>query len=191
MPTGPFKFKVCLAGEPGVGKTSLIRRFVLDQFDDRYLKTLGTKTSKRVVILRQGSREVQATLMIWDIMGDKSVRHLLVDAFYEGADGLIAVCDLTRASTLNDLEGWFMALQRVVGRVPTIVVGNKVDLEDQVQVPEGTFLEFCQGHGTPYIFTSAKSGYNVASLFNRLGQAVLEQQSRVERIAPGAPGGWQ
>lgn len=184
MPAGPFKFKVCLAGDPGVGKSSLIRRFVLDQFDDRYLKTLGTKTSKRVVTLRTGGRDVQATLMIWDIMGDKSVRHLLVDAFYEGADGVIAVCDLTRASTLGDLEGWLRALERVVGKVPAIVVGNKVDLEEDVEVPENEFLEFCEAHEAPYIFTSAKTGYNVTALFNRLGQAILDGMQRFERIAP-------
>ncbi len=186
VPPGPYKFKACLAGDPGVGKSSLIRRFVLDQFDDRYLKTLGTKTSKKVVTLKAGPREVQATLMVWDIMGDKSVRHLLVDAFYEGADGLIAVCDLTRTSTLNDLDGWLKALERVVGQVPTIIVGNKVDLEEEVQVPERLFLAFCEGHDAPYIFTSAKSGYNVNALFTRLGQAILDRQVRRERIAPSS-----
>jgi small GTP-binding protein len=178
------KFKICLAGEPAVGKTSLIRRFVLDEFDDKYLETIGAKITKKVMVLDgPGGRSFQVTLTMWDIMGQKSVRHLLMDAYFEGADGILAVCDLTRESTLHDLRGWLLAIRRIAGDVPTLVVGNKVDLEDAIATPEATFLEFCHDLQAPYIFTSAKSGYNVSALFKRISMAVLERALRRERIA--------
>lgn len=172
-----FKFKVCLAGEPAVGKTSLVQRFILDQFDDRYMKTVGTKTYKKLLQLKDpDGRERNVTLMIWDIMGQRSVRHLLMDAYFEGVEGILAVCDLTRPETLKELRGWILAVRRVAGDyVPVVVVGNKVDLEDACAVPEGEFLQFCEDLRAPYVFTSAKTGYNVAVLFNRLARLVFDR----------------
>ncbi|MBI4739767.1 TniB family NTP-binding protein, partial [Candidatus Woesearchaeota archaeon] len=65
--------KICLFGEAAVGKTSLIRRFVLDQYDDRYLATIGAKVSKKVVTVQVPEKNIEAelTVMIWDIMGQK------------------------------------------------------------------------------------------------------------------------
>jgi len=81
-----MKAKICLVGERAVGKTSLVRRFVLDEFDDRYIRTLGTKVSKKELsVMREDlSREIQMDMTIWDIMGEKTFTDLLKEAFSLG-----------------------------------------------------------------------------------------------------------
>ncbi len=90
-----MKVKVCLVGEHAVGKTSLIRRYVLDEFDDRYIVTLGAKVSKKEMLLESKANSgVQMDMTIWDIMGSKGFRELLREAYFHGAQGILAVCDI-------------------------------------------------------------------------------------------------
>src|SRR3990170_3177750 len=115
-----MKMKICLVGEAAVGKTSLIRRFVLDDFDDKYIQTLGTKVSKKELSLANpvGGSELKVDMTIWDIMGQKGFRELLKEAYFYGAKGIIAVCDVTRRSTLDDLDDWIEGVYSVTGRIP-------------------------------------------------------------------------
>src|SRR5438132_11361318 len=94
-----IKTKVCLVGEAAVGKTSLIRRFVQDDFDDRYITTLGAKVSKREIVFDMPDRkQIQMDITIWDIMGEKGFRELLKEAFFYGANGGATCTDTTAGS---------------------------------------------------------------------------------------------
>src|SRR2546426_457177 len=97
-----LKSKICLVGERGVGKSSLIRRYVLDQFDDKYVRTLGAKVEKKTMRLDVPERHAQVDIYmaIWDIIGHVGFRQLLGDSFFNGAQGILAVADLTRRETL-------------------------------------------------------------------------------------------
>src|SRR3990170_4859691 len=75
------KYKLCLIGGNGVGKTSLIRRFVLDEFDDRYITTIGTKVSKKDVVVENPPSKTNVTLMIWDITAERQVSDAELTAF--------------------------------------------------------------------------------------------------------------
>ena len=78
-----MKVKICLVGEHAVGKTSLIKRYVLNEYDDRYIVTLGAKVSKKEMLLTPKSGEpVQMDMTIWDIMGSKGFRELLREAYF-------------------------------------------------------------------------------------------------------------
>jgi GTPase SAR1 family protein len=83
--------KICLIGAGEVGKTSLIKRFILDIFDDKYLKTLGTKVSKKEIVLGIPEKDmnVDLTFLIWDIMGQATFRTLLKDSYFFGASGAL------------------------------------------------------------------------------------------------------
>ena len=102
-----LKSKICLVGERGVGKSSLIRRYVLDQFDDKYVRTLGAKVEKKTMRLDVPERHAQVDIYmaIWDIIGHVGFRQLLGDSFFNGAQGILAVADLTRRETLPVLTG--------------------------------------------------------------------------------------
>jgi len=168
------KVKLCLAGEPAVGKSSLIKRFVLDMYEDRYIATLGTKvTKKTVALVDTDGTPVKADLIVWDVMGTRSIRDLLKEAYYHGANGVMAVCDLTRRETLLELDSWSKAIETVAGVVPTQVVANKVDLKESRQVSDEELDKFCRARGWNYVTTSAKTGENVEQAFKDLGQNAL------------------
>jgi len=184
------KLKLCLAGEPAVGKSSLIKRFVLDTYDDRYIATLGTKVIKKTVRLvdQMTSRPVKADLIIWDVMGTRSIRDLLKEAYYHGAHGVMAVLDLSRRETMYELDSWSKAIQTVAGTLPTQVVANKIDLIEQRQITDDDLHRFCAARGWKFVTTSAKTGENVEQAFVTLGQVVVENVlAQARQVVPQTP----
>ena len=167
-----MKVKVCFIGDAGVGKTSLIKRFVLDVFDDRYIATIGTKVTKKIVEVEGEGGQVKVMMLIWDIMGQKGFRELLREAYFFGAHGAIAVCDLTNRETLEELRYWIKALTDVAGDVPVVFAGNKADLEGEVVVKEADLKELADKYGGKAFLTSAKTGQNVEKVFEALGEAI-------------------
>ncbi len=179
-----LKAKVCLVGDLAVGKTSLIRRFVLEAFDDKYQTTLGAKVTKKVLQIPMPEHDIEARmdLTIWDIMGQPGFQELLRDAYFYGARGILAVADLTRRSTLIDLAGWIDAVEKVVGRIPILIVINKSDLEAQADFGDKAIHGVADAYHAEFLRTSAKTGEGVEEGFGRLGAEVARQQleGRVE-----------
>lgn len=169
-----MKVKVCLVGEHAVGKTSLIRRYVLEEFDDRYIVTLGAKVSKKEMTIEDGKRgPVLMDMTIWDIMGSKGFRELLREAYFHGAQGILAACDLTRYDTLEDLDSWVESVFRTVGEVPVVFAVNKCDLIDQAAFGEEQVKQATEAFEAPFFYTSAKTGQNVEAAFRELGGLVV------------------
>ncbi|NIP37369.1 MAG: GTP-binding protein, partial [Thermoplasmata archaeon] len=85
-----------------VGKTSLIRRFVLNTFDEKYVSTIGARVSKKEVEVPTVAYKVKMDMMIWDLIGSKESTRLH-EMYYRGADGAIVVADITRLSTIENI----------------------------------------------------------------------------------------
>jgi len=184
-----LKAKLCLAGEPAVGKSSLIKRFVLDEYDDRYIATLGTKVTKKVITLENKEYGLlHVDLIIWDVMGTRSIRDLLKEAYYHGAHGVMAVCDLTRKETLFELDSWSRAIQSVTGTVPILVVANKNDLVDSREISDDELQKYCDSRAWRFVTTSAKTGENVEAAFAALGESaigsILDGRPRQQTLVP-------
>ncbi len=181
LKTPRLKLKVCLAGEEAVGKTSLIRRFLEDVFDDRHIVTFGeAKVTQRELQMKMpdsGDR-MRAALGVWDILGQCGLAQFLKDPYFRGAQGLLVVCDVTRPLTLARLKGWRRAATKVAGQIPTYVVANKVDLVEDRQLREDEIRAFCRRWGSPYLLTSAKTGEGVEEAFRRLTGLFLRAQFR-------------
>lgn len=167
-----MKVKICLVGEGAVGKTCLIRRFIHDQFDDRYISTLGAKVSKKEIVVDADGAQVSVDMTIWDIMGEKGFRELLKEAYFHGAQGVLAVCDVTRAETLTDLDDWVAAVVKVTGQIPVEFLANKADLKDEQVVTAEDLESAAKTHAAPFLFTSAKTGENVEQAFANLAKMV-------------------
>ncbi len=178
--TQRMKVKVCLVGEGAVGKTALIRRFIHDQFDDRYISTLGAKVSKKEITVKnpKGDGDISIDMTIWDIMGEKGFRELLKEAYFHGAQGILAVCDITRKDTLGELHDWIAAVHKVTGQIPIQFLANKADLEKQGQVTEDDVKKVAEVHKSPYLFTSAKTGQNVESGFQGLANQIAARAAK-------------
>ncbi len=169
-----LKVKICLVGDSSVGKTSLIRRYVMDIFDDKYITTLGTKVSKKRIMIRNRDSEFDLTLSIWDVLGQKDFKGIHAMAF-KGAKGTLLVCDLTRKETLNNLTNWVSHIKAVTGQIPMIILANKSDLTSEYAFTEAELQAFSTQLNTDFYMTSAKFGDNVIKTFFKLGELVINE----------------
>ncbi|MCK4457429.1 MAG: GTP-binding protein [Thermoplasmata archaeon] len=168
------KVKVILVGNAVVGKTSLARRFVLDQYDDRYVGTVGAKVTKKEIPLSlSDGTPLLVDMSIWDVMGSRSMVSLCRGPYFVGAQGILAVCDLTNENSLKSLEGWIHGAFHVAGKVPVHVLANKLDLEDEKAIAKSDAARFGKGFGAPFLLTSAKSGLNVERAFVDLARRIV------------------
>ncbi len=171
-----MKAMLCLAGTSAVGKTSLICRYVRNEFDDRYLATIGTKVSKKEVVVRHpiDGDPLPVDLMVWDIMGQMGFRELLEEKYFQGAQAILAVADITRPDSLDDLYIWIDQIDRIVGPVPIVLAVNKVDLAGKERLDESQLHKFTHAFGCDALRTSAKTGENVEEAFQRLARLMAE-----------------
>ncbi|MBT8281257.1 MAG: GTP-binding protein [Muriicola sp.] len=149
--------KVVILGHFGVGKTSLIRRFVSDQFSDQYKVTIGVHITKKVVEL---SKDESISMILWDLEGTDTLEQIR-DAYLLGTHGVIFVFDISRPSTFQHMNRDLQIVSKKVPKRPLLVIGNKKDLIQEEEV--GNILE---KHSVTYDYlTSAKTGDTVEAAF--------------------------
>ena len=168
--------KICLLGDPAVGKTSLIHRYVYDAFDDKYLSTIGAKITKKanLVQIPEAGLDVELSLLIWDIAGQRMFANVH-QAYYKGAEGALLVADVTRRETFESIVSWISELFNVSGSVPVLILANKYDLMKQGAITEQEIEDIVGELGATYLFTSAKTGINVESAFGRISEFLARQ----------------
>ena len=162
-----IKKKICLIGSIAVGKTSLPRRFVSDEFSDDYLTTLGVKIERRNVDLDGET----VGLMIWDLAGRDEFAQVQ-KSYLVGSSGLLFVADGTRRETVDDMLEEVIATRETVGLdIPAIMLINKADLTDKWEVDDGTIDELRESF--PVFKTSALTGEHVEDAFVELTRDML------------------
>ncbi len=157
--------KVCMLGATGVGKTSLVRQFVKSVFSEKYHSTIGVKVDKKVV--RVGNHEV--SMMLWDLQGEDD-EFKIKPSFLRGSSGYILVVDLTRAASLESAKRIQLMIEDEVGQVPFMVLFNKNDLQDEIELDHEWMVEFA---GEEVLRTSAKTGENVEKAFVGLAEKMI------------------
>jgi small GTP-binding protein len=160
-----LKKKICMVGQFGVGKTSLVRRFVDSIFDERYLTTVGVKIDRKDVTV--GSECV--TLVLWDLAGEDDLAQLNV-SHLRGASGYILVVDGCRAASLAKAVELQRRISGQLGPLPFVLVLNKSDLRPQWEVKDAAVSE----HGWLTFETSAKVGSGVEEMFQALTEKLLQ-----------------
>src|SRR2546426_4386550 len=193
MPTiRRMKAKLALMGEGGVGKTSLIRRFVLNEYQDTYLHTVGTKVSKIELAVPYGADiEVQMDMSIFDIMGQRGFKDLVRETYYHGSQALMGVCDLTRTDSLYALNEWIPSALEIAGDVPVYLVVNKKDLEDRRAISEDEIRHVAEAFAAPIVYTSARIGTFVEDALNALAIEMVDpavRQGAGPGVGTGLPG---
>ncbi len=165
-----IKKNIILLGDGAVGKTSLIRRFVTDQFSDKYITTIGSKVTKKEIYLTSEDDRTHMVLLVWDILGQKGYRFTQALSF-GGIEGALLIADVTRRDTLDSLtEYWVPSLLSVTGPLPLIFLGNKSDLSDEAEFGISELREAAEAHSyegmkAKAVLTSAKTGDNVEESF--------------------------
>jgi small GTP-binding protein len=174
--------KLAVMGESGVGKTCLIRRFVLDEYEEAYVHTVGTRVNKVELQVPHGADvEVRMDMAIFDIGGETGFRDLVRETYYHGAHALMAVADGTRKETLSALKEWIPAAIEITGDVPLYLVVNKKDLEQTSAVTDEEIRSLAESFQAPYVHTSAQSGESVEDAFNALAIEIVDRAFRREQ----------
>ena len=166
-------WKIVLAGDGAVGKTSLRKRYLGLGFETDYLSTMGADFALHDTAVE----EVQIRWQIWDLAGQPMFKDV-VQAYYTKIFGGVIVYDITRRQTFENIEKWINDMWEHSGReekVPVVLLANKIDLRDEgaetVSTEEGQKL--ADSLGVPFIETSAKSGEGVNAAFAKLGKDIL------------------
>jgi len=173
--------KIIVAGEGAVGKTSLIRRYVYNDFIDTKM-TIGVAFASKVIAI--GNQLIK--LSIWDFAGETNFRFVL-QRFCFGAAGALLVFDLTRFGSFYALPEWVELVRRGAGEIPIILVGNKSDLAQRANL---SFVKpeievFIRKFGLKeYIETSAREGTNIDQMFHLLLSYIRESQKLSIRRRP-------
>ena len=162
--------KVCMLGSFGVGKTSLVARFVQGIFSTKYQSTVGVKIDKRE--MKVGDKDV--LLMLWDLAGEDS-RSQAQTSYLKGAAGYFLVVDGTWSESLATAKSIHKRALETVGEIPFMLIVNKSDLWDKWQITSPD-LEKLEAEGWKIQLTSAKTGVGVEEMFTRLTEEVLRQQ---------------
>ncbi|MGB9635924.1 MAG: Rab family GTPase [Thermoplasmata archaeon] len=181
--------KIALLGDGAVGKTSLIDRFVHNAFDENYIQTIGTRVSKKEVVVETIEDRYTVNLIIWDILGQKEYRGVHFNAF-KGVEGAIFVCDLTRKESLESLEEyWAPSLLKVTGEIPMIFFANKSDLIEKkfdfadLKKIADKHQGIIRGKFKNAFLTSAKTGENVEVGFKHMVACLLLADDEKNRDA--------
>lgn len=160
-----------MLGGSGVGKTSLVSRFVNSIFSEKYLTTIGVKIDKKTVAVGTGET-TQMTMMLWDIYGEDEFQTVR-ESYLRGASGYLLVADGTRHATLDTATALQQKAESVVGRVPFLLLLNKADLQPQWQVNEAALWKLAE-QGWAVATTSAKTGAGVDEAFTKLARKMAD-----------------
>ena len=171
--TKKFILKILTAGEGGVGKTTLLHRFVEGQFSADTKMTIGVEFFLKEIEL-DGK---QCTLQLWDFGGQERFRFLL-ESYVLGAKGALLMFDLTRPMTLENLQQWVTICRKGDENLPILFLGTKIDLANDIMVDDDYALSFQEKFKLfDYMKISSKSGENVLEAFELLTKKILERQA--------------
>jgi len=171
-------YKICIVGNFGVGKSTLLHQYLERRFVSNVQSTIGSNFF--VKHLKIPNVKNMITLQIWDLAGQDHFKWVR-QAFYKGAKGIVFVFDLAQKDTFDNLVSWTEEVESTIGFVPRIIVGNKLDLINPNEriIPEQDCLTFKQKiRACSYEETSAKLGTGVDKIFSKL---TLEMNKKIKR----------
>ncbi|MBY9007387.1 MAG: GTP-binding protein [Candidatus Lokiarchaeota archaeon] len=185
-----FRGKVVLLGDPAVGKTSLLNRYIDDKFPDEYLPTVGAnflvtevdltsiidKLEKLDNELKEKVKNKGLKIYFWDIGGQPD-KLFANEYYFLDAVGAIVVFNLVDEESLKNLEFWISKLRELSGEVPFIIVGNKIDLSEGRKISETLIRKKVEEYGVEYHETSAKTNENVKKAFESLSIKILNNMA--------------
>ena len=166
-----LSLKIIIVGEPAVGKTSLVKKFISGQFAKDYRSSIGTNIFIKKINLKNIGK---VTIQLWDIAGQErwiNMRHL----YYVGAKGVLIVGDLTRKNTFDQInQFWIPDIKQYCELAPIVLIANKSDLKMEVSEKEINYLGK-EINAISILFTSAKTGQNVEMAFKIITERVINK----------------
>jgi len=184
MSVAKGKFKVVLLGDEAAGKTSIVRRYMYDTFDEAIQATIGMDFQSKTVHLP----DRQVRLQLWDTAGQERFRSL-IPSYIRDAAVAVVVFDITKRGSFQGTRKWIDDVRNERGdQVIVALVGNKADLESDREVPTEEARAMAQELGATFAETSAKTGAGVKELFQELATTLTANQPAAAVASSNATG---
>ncbi len=165
-------YKILVIGDPATGKSELIAKFTTNRFEEKYLPTVGVNILEKKIELTEYDAIVN--LKFWDIAGQPQF-HMLHRPYFNGADGMLLVFDITRSSTFSNVNNWYSAAVKYgLSGIPRILIGNKSHLKEERKIILPMAKHLSQKLKAPYFETSALTGENVKNMFYKIAELVFK-----------------
>ena len=167
----PMVFKILTSGEGGVGKTTLLHRYIEGKFSAETKMTIGVE-----FFLKELNVDGQKVLLqLWDFGGQSRFRFML-ESYVQGAKGAFLMFDLTRPMTLDNLENWVELVRKSDPNLPILFLGTKLDLTDEIFIDDDYISAYIEAFDLfDYMKVSSKTGENVQEAFETLTRAILRR----------------
>ena len=170
-------FKIILIGDSGVGKTNLLSRYMNGTFSDSTKSTVGVELACKIVEINSTKIKIQ----IWDTAGEERYRSI-TSAYYKGAKGCLLVYSITDRRSFDNIDKWIEQLKGNSDEdLCIILVGNKIDIEDFVDVKTEEGMEKAKSLNIPFMETSALNNQNIDKVFQKLIEEVYEKNNKIFR----------
>ena len=168
------ELKILLIGDSSVGKTSILLKYIDDKFSDNYMSTIGVEY--KIKSLTINGKKVM--LRIWDTSGQERFLSITKN-FYRNANGVIFVFDITNETSFYNIKLWLNDLENCEGKITKILVGNKVDLEENRKVGKEKIKKYIEKKEMKYFEVSAKEGINIDLIFKELAELIFLEQPEI------------
>ena len=164
--------KILLVGDANVGKTSLLFRYIDDNFPDKHMATVGVEYR----IKKIEYRGFKIKLQIWDTAGQEKF-HSITKNFFRGADGILFIYDITNQHSFDNIKNWIKEADDIDNSLKKILLGNKSDLINIKSVKEEEVENFLKENNLEWYEISAKQDINVKESFNKIIELILKDKS--------------
>ena len=177
MSSGGINLKILLVGDSGVGKTTLLLKYVDNQFSDSHITTIGVEYKDKEIMVK----DKKVNLQIWDTSGQERYRSITKN-FYRNANGIIFVFDVTKKESFDHLKDWLNDSSEQENDFKKLVVGNKTDLIEKRVINKETMEFFAEkeNKNIKSFETSAKDGTNVDKIFQEIAELILANKTDEE-----------
>ena len=170
-----ISLKIIILGDSNVGKTSILLKYVDGYFPTIYVATIGVEYKVKKITING----VDINLHIWDTAGQERFRSI-TKSFMQNADGIIYVYDITQRESFNNLKTWIRESDQATQGFKKIIVGNKIDLENNRKIGKDVVQKFCEENNIKGVEMSAKEGKNIGECFEYLARDIIGVKTKDE-----------
>ncbi|QEE16551.1 Rab family GTPase [Promethearchaeum syntrophicum] len=170
---GEFAFKTIIIGDPGVGKTSMILQFTDRAFRRSYIPTIGANITEKTIALNNTTFQ----MILWDLAGQSKFQKIR-SLYYNGAQCVIIVFDLTKPETFDNIKNWYSDVKSNFSNfdeIQIVMCGNKCDLTEDIQISHEEALSLANELNIGYLETSARIGKNIDKIFDDMINGMISK----------------
>ena len=170
--------KILLVGNPGVGKSNFIYRYIKDKFSNSNLSSVGFESNSKEIEITDKKIIVQ----LWDSAGQDKYKSITKNLFSR-VQGIIILYDITNKKSFLGIQNWIKLIKEVNNEMPYVIAGNKCDLKKEREVEEEEAIKFSRDNNIEFMETSAKLDINIVECINNFVQKIVNSDKFTRNVS--------